>query len=53
MEYWQHVARKFEADNIALNEELISIKRRALTQEELEDKIEVLLAQNSHLADEN
>ena len=42
-----------EAEVLALNEEIMFQARRIEKIDELEEKIEVLLAQNSHLVDEN
>ena len=38
---------------MALNEEIVFLTRKLDRMDELEEKIEVLLAQNSHLVDEN
>lgn len=46
-------ARKFENEVVALNEEVSFLSRKAMKIEELEDKLEVLLRQNTHLVEEN
>ena len=38
---------------LGLNEEVLFLNRKLEKLDELEEKIEVLLAQNSHLVDEN
>lgn len=52
-EYWRSRARGLEAEVHALNEEVLFLGGKLERVDELEEKIEVLLAQNSHLVDEN
>jgi cell division protein FtsB len=52
-DYWRMRARKYENELVAVNEELMFMNRKLLKLEELEDKIEVLLRQNTHLVEEN
>lgn len=52
-EYWRGRARGLEAEVHALNEEVLFLSGKLDRMDELEEKIEVLLAQNSHLVDEN
>jgi len=46
-------SRTLETEVHALNEEILLLNHKIDRMDELEDKIEVLLAQNSHLVDEN
>lgn len=52
-DYWRSRARSLEGEVHALNEEIMFLTRKLDRMDELEEKIEVLLAQNSHLVDEN
>jgi predicted RNase H-like nuclease (RuvC/YqgF family) len=52
-DYWRRRAKELEADILGLNEEVMFLNRKLEKLDELEEKIEVLLAQNSHLVDEN
>lgn len=52
-EYWRARARSLQGEVHALNEEIMFLSRKLERMDELEEKIEVLLAQNSHLVDEN
>ena len=52
-EYWKTKARQLEAELIAINEELVFQIRKNEKIDDLEEKIELLLAQNNHFVDEN
>ena len=52
-DYWRNRARTLENEVYALNEEILFQARKIQRIDELEEKIQVLLAQNSHLVDEN
>ncbi len=52
-EYWRQKARGLEAELMAVNEELLFQIRKNEKMEDLEEKIELLLAQNTHFVDEN
>lgn len=53
LEYWKMRARKFENDVLAMNEEVSFLSRKVMKIEDLEEKLEVLLRQNTHLVEEN
>jgi hypothetical protein len=52
-EYWRGKARQLEGELLGVNEELMGQLRKAERSEDLEEKIELLLAQNTHFVDEN
>jgi hypothetical protein len=53
VDYWKLRARKYENEVVSINEELMFQNRKLIKIEELEEKIEVLLRQNTHLVEEN
>lgn len=52
-EYWRTRAKALESEILAVNEELMLQMRKNQRINDLEDKIELLLAQNTHFVDEN
>lgn len=52
-EYWRTRAKALENELLAVNEELMLQMRNNERINDLEDKIELLLAQNTHFVDEN
>ena len=52
-EYWRSRVRQLESELVAVNEELLFQIRKSEKIDDLEEKIELLLAQNTHFVDEN
>lgn len=52
-DYWRSRARQLESELVAVNEELLFQIRKSEKIDDLEEKIELLLAQNTHFVDEN
>jgi hypothetical protein len=50
-EYWRQRVRQLEAELVAVNEELLFQIRKGEKIDDLEEKIELLLAQNTHFVD--
>ena len=53
MEYWRARVRQLETELVGVNEELLFQIRKTQKIDDLEEKIELLLAQNTHFVDEN
>ena len=53
LEYWRTKARQLEAEVMGLNEELAFQVRDKKAMGDLEEKMEMLIAQNCHFVDEN
>lgn len=53
MEYWRARARQLETELIGVNEELIFQIRKSEKIDDLEEKIDLLVSQNTHFVDEN
>ena len=53
MEYWRARVRQLESELVGVNEELLFQIRKTEKIDDLEEKIELLLAQNTHFVDEN
>ena len=50
-EYWRARARQLETELVGVNEELLFQIRKSEKIDDLEEKIELLLAQNTHFVD--
>lgn len=53
MEFWRARVRQLETELVGVNEELLFQIRKGEKIDDLEEKIELLLAQNTHFVDEN